>query len=288
MQVPQEEVTMCGTSLSLTNTKEYSGFVKEYIETEGLATILSKERGLVLFHLSSVWLDGRQLDMTTARSRLSPGTEVLFWDRTYGGEDYAKFSEDKVLRQALAVWTGARPERLVKKVEGEEHRTNLQAHRKSFLLYVKGDVFLRAALVRVKGEVAGYLTETTGIIEYTDEEDKKINIVFHSDDVKIFKKDVHRFGKPLKKILPVGCLVSVDARRVHVNDVKNVEYQVTEISCCKFKLVSQLQALVVLAGAWPLTPHPTLLPGCLNCFSHALFLANTILNRWPRLSGAQV
>ena len=262
MQVPQEEVTMCGTSLSLTNTKEYSGFVKEYIETEGLATILSKERGLVLFHLSSVWLDGRQLDMTTARSRLSPGTEVLFWDRTYGGEDYAKFSEDKVLRQALAVWTGARPERLVKKVEGEEHRTNLQAHRKSFLLYVKGDVFLRAALVRVKGEVAGYLTETTGIIEYTDEEDKKINIVFHSDDVKIFKKDVHRFGKPLKKILPVGCLVSVDARRVHVNDVKNVEYQVTEISCCKFKLVGQIQALVVLAGAWPLTPHPTLLPGC--------------------------
>ena len=81
----------------------------------------------------------------------------------------------------------------------------------------------------MKGEVAGYLTETTGIIEYTDEEDKKINIVFHSDDVKIFKKDVHRFGKPLKKILPVGCLVSVDARRVHVKDIKNVEYQVTEI-----------------------------------------------------------
>ena len=256
VQVPQEEVTMCGTSLSLTNTKEYSGFVKEYIETEGLATILSKERGLVLFHLSSVWLDGRQLDMTTARSRLSPGTEVLFWDRTYGGEDYAKFSEDKVLRQALAVWTGARPERLVKKVEGEEHRTNLQAHRKSFLLYVKGDVFLRAALVRVKGEVAGYLTETTGIIEYTDEEDKKINIVFHSDDVKIFKKDVHRFGKPLKKILPVGCLVSVDARRVHVNDVKNVEYQVTEISCCKLNLWVEYRRLLCLLepGLSLLTP----------------------------------
>ena len=228
-QVPQEEVTMCGSSLSMTNTKEYSGFIKEYIETEGLATILSKERGLVLFHLSSVWLDGRQLDdMTTTRSRLPLGTEVLFWDRTYGGEDYAKFSEDKVLRQALVVWTGARPERLVKKVEGEEYRARLQAHRKSFLLYVKVEVFLRAALVRVKGEVAGYLTEKTGIIEYAEEGGRKINIVFHSDDVKIFKKDVHRYGKPLKKILPVGCTVSVDARRVHISDVKNVEYQVGE------------------------------------------------------------
>ena len=253
-------MTICGTSLSMTNTKEYSGFVKEYIETEGLAVILSKERGLVLFHLSSVWLDGRQLDMSTTRSRLPPGTEVLFWDRTFGGEEYSKFSEDKVLRQALAVWTGARPERLVKKVEGEEHRASLQAHRKSFLLYVKGEVFLRAALVRVKGEVAGYLTETTGIIEHTDEGGKKINIVFHSDDVRIFKKEVHRFGKPLKKILPVGCLVSVDARRVHVNDVKKVEYQVTEILFGFYEVV-QPQALVVLAGFWPLTPHPTLLPG---------------------------
>ena len=247
----------------MTNTKEYSGFVKEYIETEGLATILSKERGLVLFHLSNVWLDGCQLDLATTRSRLTTGTEVLFWDRTYGGEDYAKFSEDKVLRQALAVWTGARPERLVKKVEGEEHRARLQAHRKSFLLYVQGEVFLRAALVRVKGEVAGYLTETTGIIEHTDEEGRKINIVFHSDDVKIFKKDVHRFGKPLKKILPVGCLVSVDARRVHVKDVKNVEYQVFEMKFCQSVKTGavELQALVVLAGYWPLTPHPTLLPG---------------------------
>ena len=224
--MPQEEVTMCGTALSMTSTKEYIGFIKEYVETEGLATILSKERGLVLFDLSSVWIDGYQLDKATTRSRLPPGTEVVFWDRTYGGEDYNKFSEDKVLRQALAVWTGARPERLVKKLEGEEYRTGLQAQRKSFLLYVQGEVFLRAALVRVKGEVVGYLSENTGIIEHTDENGKKIGIVFHSDDVKIYKKDVHRFGKSVKKVLPVGCPVVVDARRVHVKDVKGVEYQV--------------------------------------------------------------
>lgn len=221
---------VCGTALSKTNTKEYSGYIKEYIETEGLATILSKERGLVLFHLSSVWIDEHQLDNAKTRSKLPPGTEVLFWDRTYGGEDYVKLSDEKVLRQALAVWRGVRPDKLLRKVEGDEYRAKLQDDRKSFLLYIKGEVFLRAALVRVKGEVAGYLTENTGIIEHTESDGKKINIVFHSDDVKIFKKDVHQYRKSVKQALPVGCLVSVDARRVHVKDVKNVEYQVMKLN----------------------------------------------------------
>merc|ERR1712059_119469 len=53
------------------------------------------------------------------------------------------------------------------------------------------------------------------------------------------------YNKPAKQILPVGCLVSVDARRVHISGVKNVEYQ----------------AIQVLAGFWPICPHPTLLPG---------------------------
>merc|ERR1711994_49356 len=78
-----------------------------------------------------------------------------------------------------------------------------------------------------------------------DENDKKINIFFHTDDVKVFKKDIREYGKPAKQILPVGCLVSVDARRVHISGVKNVEYQ----------------AIAVMAGFWPLTHHPTLLPG---------------------------
>ena len=231
IQVPQEEVHMCGSGVSDINTKDFSGFIKEYIEMEGMATILSKERGLVLFHVASVWVDGHQPSTDTVRSKLPPGTEVIFWDRTYGGEDYARFSEDKVLRQALAVWTGPRPDHLLRKVGEEEYRARLQSHRKSFLLYVKGDVFLRAALVRVKGEVAGYLTENTGIIEYIDEDGKKINIVFHSDNVYIFKKDVHRIGKRVTTALPVGCYVSVDARRVHVKDVKNVEYQVPSPIC---------------------------------------------------------
>jgi len=121
----------------------------------------------------------------------------------------------------------------------------LEEHRKSFMLYLRGEVFLRAALVRVKCEIAGYLSDNMGIAEHKDENDKKINIFFHTDDVKVFKKDIREYGKPAKQILPVGCLVSVDARRVHISGVKNVEYQ----------------AIAVMAGFWPLTPHPTLLPG---------------------------
>ena len=101
-----------------------------------------------------------------------------------------------------------------------------EEHRATFILYLRGEVFLRAALVRVKGEIAGYLNDYMGIIEYKDEKDKKINILFHTEDVKVFKKDLRELGKPAKSVLPVGCLVSVDARRVHVVGAKNIEYQV--------------------------------------------------------------
>ena len=34
------------------------------------------------------------------------------------------------------------------------------------MLYVKGEVFIRVSLVRVRAEVAGYLTDNVGILEY--------------------------------------------------------------------------------------------------------------------------
>jgi len=240
-----EDITMCGEGTGSINAKEKNGYVKEYIETEGLAMILSKEYGLILFHLDSVWIEGSKFDAGKTRTKLVPGTEVKFYDKTYQGAEYKELSEDQVIHQAVAVWTGERPEHLLKKIQEEEYKKKLEEHRKSFMLYLRGEVFLRAALVRVKGEVAGYLSDNMGIVEHKDENDKKINIFFHTDDVKIFKKDLREYNQPAKQLLPVGCLVSVDARRVHISGVKNVEYQ----------------AIALLAGFWPLTPHPTLLPG---------------------------
>jgi len=239
------DITMCGEGTGSINAKEKNGFVKEYIETEGLAMILSKEYGLILFHLDSVWIEGEKYDASKTRTKMPPGTEVKFYDKTYQGAEYKELSEDQVIHQAVAVWTGERPDHLLKKIQDEEYKKKLEEHRKSFMLYLRGEVFLRAALVRVKGEVAGYLTDNMGIIEHKDENDKKINIFFHTDDVMIFKKNIREYNQNAKTLLPVGCLVSCDARRVHISGIKNVEYQ----------------AITVLAGFWPLTPHPTLFPG---------------------------
>jgi len=227
-------------------SKEYRGFVKEFIEQEGLALLLSKELGVVLFHLDSVWIDGHLInDRRKVKSEISAGTDVDFLVRSFHGEDYKSISDEKVLHQAVAVWIGRRPSQMLKVATGEESTRRLEENRKSFMLYIREEVFTRASLVRVLGEVAGYLSDEFGILEYKDENNSKLNILFHTDDVKIFRKDVRSLRKPLKTALPVGCLVSVDARSVYIAGVKNVQYQ----------------ALAVLAGDWPSTPHPTLFPG---------------------------
>ena len=79
---------------------------------------------------------------------------------------------------------------MLKKIADEEYKKKLEDHRAPFMLYLRGEVFLRAAFVRVKGEVAGYLNDHMGIIEYKDEKEKKLNIFFHTDDVRIFKKEI--------------------------------------------------------------------------------------------------
>jgi hypothetical protein len=190
-------------------------------------------------------LEGKKFDAGQTRIKLTPGTKVKFSNTTYQGPDYKELSEQSVIHQASAVWTGKRPEHLMQQIHREEYKKKLKTHRKSFMLYLKGEVFLRAALVRVNCEIAEYLSDTMGIAEHKDENDKKINIFFHTEEVKVFSKNIRKYGKHAKPILPVGCLCSVDAKKVHTSGIKNVEYQ----------------AISILAGNWPLTHHPTLLPG---------------------------
>jgi len=241
-----EPGTRQGSDGTVFTAKEHSGYIKEYIEQEGLGMILSKELGLVLFHLDSVWLNGvPSKDRSRAKERMELGREVTFLVRSFQGDEYKDLSEEKIINQAVAVWAGKKPEGVLRVALGEENTRALEENRKTFMLYIRGEVFMRVSLVRVLAEVAGYLTDESGILEYKDEKDNRYNILFHADDVKIFKKDVRSYKRPTKRLLPVGCLVSVDARSVHISGVKNVPYQ----------------AVVVLAGDWPVTPHPTLLPG---------------------------
>ena len=147
--------------------QERVGKVKEYIETEGMGMIIAPEVGLVLFHLDNVWLDGKpSTNGRIAKEKLYPGSEVSFLMRSFQGEEYSCLSEDSVVHQAVAVWYGSKPDGLMKVALGEENTRKLEGNRKSFMLYVKGEVFIRVSLVRVRAEVAGYLTDNVGILEY--------------------------------------------------------------------------------------------------------------------------
>ena len=48
-----DDIAMCGEGTGSINAKEKDGYVKEYIETEGLAMILSKVRHLPPFSLAA-------------------------------------------------------------------------------------------------------------------------------------------------------------------------------------------------------------------------------------------
>ena len=48
-----DDIAMCGEGTGSINAKEKDGYVKDYIETEGLAMILSKVRHLPPFFFSS-------------------------------------------------------------------------------------------------------------------------------------------------------------------------------------------------------------------------------------------
>ena len=56
-----DDIAMCGEGTGSINAKEKDGYVKEYIETEGLAMILSKVNNIshkgsdLIFHLMPVW-----------------------------------------------------------------------------------------------------------------------------------------------------------------------------------------------------------------------------------------
>jgi len=260
-----EEYPVClveGEKNKNVNIEEKRGYIKEFIEMEGLGTIYSESFGLVLFHLSHVWINGEQLSLSRTRDMLELGTWVSFYDQTLTGLEFKKLSSEEVCHQALVVWTGDRPQHLMKTIDnlGDDYMRGLNKSRDNFMLYLNGEVFLPLSLVRTRGVVIGYISDNIGIIETYNTNDRyedKVNAFFHSDDVWIFKKPLRRFEQMYKtsagRLLPVGLSVSVDARRLNMLGVNNLEYQ----------------AVNVFAGSWPNTPAPTLLPGGRGSFTQA-------------------
>jgi len=246
------------------NIEEKRGYIKEYIEVEGSGIIFSHTFGLVLFHLSNVWVNGDKLSPSRTRDILKIGTPLSFYDQSFRGEEYSALSSDGILHQAVVAWTGERPSHLMKMVDnmGLGYMEDLSKSRKTFMLYLRGEVFLRCALVRVKGTVVGYINEQIGVVECTGENREKVNVFFHTEDVVIYRKPLRvyeeTYDTPATKLLPVGLNISVDARSVHIPGVKNLPYQ----------------AVCVLAGSWPTSPYPTLLPGGEGSYSQAFDISS--------------
>jgi len=246
------------------NIEEKRGYIKEYIEVEGSGIIFSHTFGLVLFHLSNVWVNGEKLSCGRTRDILKIGTPVSFYDQSFKGEEYSVLSSDGVLHQAVVAWTGERPSHLMKMVDnmGQEYSEELEKTRKTFMLYLRGEVFLRCALVRVKGMVVGYISDEIGVVECMDENGEKVNVFFSTEDVMIFRKPLkmyeQMYNTPATKLLPVGLHISVDARFVNIPGVRNLSYQ----------------AVCVLAGSWPTSPYPTLLPGGQGSYSQAFDISS--------------
>ena len=51
----------------------------------------------------------------------------------------------------------------------------------------------RAALVKVKGTVVGYLSSHLGVIEVADQEGRRRSVLFHTDDVWVFRKPLAQY-----------------------------------------------------------------------------------------------
>jgi len=238
------------------NIVEKNGRVSEYIESEGLGMIFAEDYGLVLFHLSQVWVDGKQLSPAQTRARLEAGAEVTFYDQTLTGPEYGSLSKENILHQALVVWSGQRPRHLMRNMDqlGVVYMEELAGHREMFMVYVNGGVFIPCELAKVKGKVVGYITDRMGVIECQDEDRNRVNVFFHVDDVLVFKEPVgtweQRFHVSPGMILPLGLFVSVDARKI--TSVDHIQYQ----------------AITVLAGSWPDSANiHSALPGGPGSFS---------------------
>lgn len=242
---PEVEKIVASDELGIKST-ERTGYVKEYIDADdGLGILFSMECGLVVFHLDTAWVDGRPADRSAVHGEMQPGTNVTFLDCVHEGPEYKVVSEERFLRQAAALWTGPRPQMLLRAVNKEEHLAAMERHRKDFLVHVRGESFLHANLVRQKGRITGYLTEDVGLVEFRFTPKGDLHLAFFCPkDAYVYRKQAHKFGVPVWQSVPAGLNVFFDARRM-VPPYRGVGYQV----------------IALFAGSWPSVPHPTLLPG---------------------------
>lgn len=229
------------------------GYVKEYVEKNGMGMIFSIECGLILFNDKQFYSgpDGGSAPAGT----IGAGSHVSFvCYQIQSTRCRGWVTEDGFMRQAAAVWepklgNNHAGQNLLRAVTSDQHKAELKKDFEGFLSHIKENRFLPIALVRARGQIVGYLNHKIGIIETEDGRRPNCRVLFHSSDVYLFKNPVALSGRrdPIDVLLPVGLKISFDARSIRGDDPMSSDVP--------------YQACAVFAGTWPKVPHPTLLPG---------------------------
>jgi len=232
------------------------GYVKEYVEKNGLGMIFSVECGLILFSDRHLYTgpEGTR-DPNAGNSNIGAGSQVSFiCYQVQSSKCRGWVTEDGFMRQAAAVWEPKEgdnnaSQNLLREITTDSHKKALKKDFDAFLSHIKENRFLPIALVRARGKISGYLNHKIGIIETEDGRRPNCKVLFHSSDVYMFKTPVALSTRkePIDVLLPVGLNISFDARSLRGDDPLSSEVP--------------YQACAVFAGSWPKVPHPTLLPG---------------------------
>ncbi len=123
---------------------------QEYIDPQSGLGMLYSNAGIVLFHLNMTWVDGKPVEdiASAVNGELQIGTRVNFVYCSLEGEEYANVNTDGNMSQAAAVWTGARPEKVLRTVDSPEHFAEMETYRQTFLELVDERKFLPLAIAR--------------------------------------------------------------------------------------------------------------------------------------------
>jgi hypothetical protein len=183
--------------------------------------------GLVLFHLEMAWVDGRQASIESAvHGELQPGTNVSFYECYVEGSEFEVVSKEGFFRQAAAVWSGARPDKVLRVVKTAQHTWEMENHRRDFLAHVTAERFLHVPLTRARGKITGYLSEEIGLIEFRLHPNADMQMaVFRTRDAHVYGKKAYKLRDPVWKSVPAGINVIFDARNMNPA-FRGVKYQV--------------------------------------------------------------
>ena len=194
-----------------------TGSIKEWIDYEGLGILLGED-GLVLFHAEQCYNGDVVASSRDLKTHFRPGSLVQYSELTAKNPDYAMLNDNRIISQALTLWTLSSPNRpdLSKMADDDNLMGELKEHRQDLINLVSGNSFTYLSLVRVFGRVEGYVTEKIGVLQIMDRNFDELHkrVLFHEDQCFKFGHKYTRYDGQLREVFPVGLNVTFDAKEI--------------------------------------------------------------------------